>query len=195
MQSGTTAETKSKKLLFPHDAHFLFFGWVWYISSVLTTITNPMPGIGYFLNLLDFMGLSCSSSKLHPRFVLHLLLVLFRATGSTCFPICHDYKRADGIFTQKTENLLKNLKSLTTCWGGFPCNIGFNGTVCKIRPSRGEAKFSTLDLSSVLSFALRDIVPVYLWKHVHHSVLVSTLSTWTSQDLKKASEHGSFLSR
>lgn len=48
------------------------------------------------------MGLSCSSSKLHPLFVLHLLLVLFRATSSTCFLIYHNYKRADGIFTKKT---------------------------------------------------------------------------------------------
>lgn len=38
-------------------------------------------------------------------------------------------------------------------------------------------------------------IPVYLWKHVHHSELLMTLSACVSQDLKKASEHGSFLSR
>lgn len=37
--------------------------------------------------------------------------------------------------------------------------------------------------------------PVYLWKPVHHSEPVIILSGCVSQDLKNASEHGSFLSR
>lgn len=52
-----------------------------------------------------------------------------------------------------------------------------------------------LDVSRCCMSVHGDTVPVYLWKHVHHSELVMTLSMCVSQDLKKASEHGSFLSR
>lgn len=75
-----STQTKSHTFLFTHDSHISSAESD--IFSVLTTITTPTPGIGCFLNMLDFMGLSCSRSNL---FLLHFLLVLFRATGSV-FP-------------------------------------------------------------------------------------------------------------
>lgn len=96
---------------------------------VLTTVTTQTPGIGYFLNLLDFMALLCSSSN---PFIRHFLLVLLRATRSRFSTFVTTTRKLFAFLWKRLCENLRHLIALTILWGGLLCIIGFNGTVCKV---------------------------------------------------------------